>query len=202
MSVIVLAMLLPILALAMMQSPCPFYVGVSNDGNIFFDRFQGWSRINATVLGNVLRYGCRTNFSSAPEPVTSVLFVVAPKAPQQTVDAVFSILEKKGWTREMVQVEPWNFQIHKVSGRFYIDKLTFSIGEPVVLHFEVINSGREPFWLDYHRASGNAVLFRLRSRGLSPQYDTSDQSSRKYMHLAWATQTRSHQSWCQIYARY
>jgi hypothetical protein len=75
-------MLLPILALAMMQSPCPFYVGVSNDGNVFFDRFQGWSRINATVLGNVLRQGCRTNFSAAPKPVTSVLFVVAPKAPQ------------------------------------------------------------------------------------------------------------------------
>ena len=54
-AVIVFAMLLPILALAMMQSPCPLYVGVSNDGNIFFDRFQGWIRIDATKLEGVLQ---------------------------------------------------------------------------------------------------------------------------------------------------
>jgi len=141
-------MLLPILALAMMQSPCPLYVGVSNDGNIFFDRFQGWIRIDTTVLGGVLRQGCRTNATSEPKPVTSVRLVVAPKAPQEKVNAVFSILEKDGWPRENVTVEPWNSQIHKVSGRFYMDKLTFSIGDSVVLHFEVINSGREPYWLD------------------------------------------------------
>jgi hypothetical protein len=148
MSVIVFAMLLPILALAMTQSPCPLYVGVSNDGNIFFDRLQGWLRIDATLLGGVLHSGCRTNATSEPKPVTSVRFVVAPKAPQEKVDVVFSILEKNGWTREKVTVEPWNSYIRKVSGRFYIDKLTFSIGEPVVLHFEVTNSGSEPYWLD------------------------------------------------------
>jgi hypothetical protein len=147
-SVIVFAMLLPILALAMMQSPCSLYVGVSNDGNIFFDRFQGWVRIEATVLGGVLQQGCRTYVTSESKPVTSVRFVVAPKAPQEKVDVVFPILEKYGWTREQVIVEPWNSQIRKVSGRFYIDKLTFSIGEPVVLHFEVINSGSEPYWFD------------------------------------------------------
>jgi len=147
-------MLLPILALAMMQSPYPLYVGVSNDGNIFFDRFQGWVRIDATVLGGVLQQGCRTYVTSEPKPVTSVRFVVAPKAPQEKVDAVFSILEKDGWTREKVIVEPWNSQIRKVSGRFYIDKLTFSIGEPVVLHFEVINSGSESYWLDTTRLPG------------------------------------------------
>ena len=141
-------MLLPILAFAMMQSPCPLYVGVSNDGHIFFDRFQGWSRVDANVLGEVLRQGCRTNFSSEPKPVTSVRFVVAPKAPQEKVDAVFSILEEAGWTREKLVVEPWNSQIRKVSGRFYFDKLTFLIGEPVLLHFEVINSGSETYWFD------------------------------------------------------
>lgn len=147
-SVIVFAMLLPILALAMMQSPCPLYVGVSNDGNIFFDHFQGWIRIDATSLARVLRQGCATNARSEPKPVTSVRFVVASKAPPEKVDAVFSILEKDGWTREKVFVEPWNSQIRKVSGHFYIDKPIFSIGEAVLLHFEVTNSGSEPYWLD------------------------------------------------------
>jgi hypothetical protein len=95
-SVIVFALLLPILAFAMMQSPCPFYVGVSKEGNIFFDRFEGWLRIDATVLEDVLRQGCRTTATSEPKPVPSVRFVVAPKAPQEKVNAVFSILEKDG----------------------------------------------------------------------------------------------------------
>lgn len=75
-------------------------------------------------------------------------FVVAPKAPREKVDAIFSILEKDGWTKEKIIVEPENFHIRKISGRFYIDKLTFSVGEPALLHFEVINSGSEPYWFD------------------------------------------------------
>jgi len=141
-------MLIPILALAMMHSACPLYVGVSNDGNIFFDRFQGWLRIDATLLSSVLHDGCRAYATSNPKPITSVRFAVAPKAPQAKVDVVSSILEKNGWTSENITVESWDSNIRKLSGRFYIDKSTFSIGEPVLLHFEVINSGSDPYWLD------------------------------------------------------
>lgn len=141
-------MLLPILALAMMPSSCPLYVGVTNDGNVLFDQFQGWLRIDATTLGHILQQGCRTNASSELKPVTSVRVVLAPKAPKPDVDAVFSVLEKNGWTREKVTAGPWNSYRRKVSGRFYIDKRIFSLEEHVVLHFEVINSGEEPYWLD------------------------------------------------------
>jgi len=147
-SVIVFAMLLPVLALAIVQSSCPLHVGVSNDGSLFFDRFQGWWRIDAPRLERELQQGCRTNTGSEPKPVTSVRVVLSPKAPKSKVDTVFSILEKNGWTREKVTVGPWNSYIRKVSGRFYIDKQTFPLNERVVLHFEVINSGEEPYWLD------------------------------------------------------
>src|SRR5262245_45521340 len=120
-------MLLPVLALAVVQSACPLYVGVSNDGSVFFDRFQGWVGIHMSTLGPVLQQGCGTNASSEPKPVTSVRVVLAPKAPKPDVDTVFSILEKNGWTREKVTVGPWNSYIRKVSGRFYIDKQTFSL---------------------------------------------------------------------------
>ena len=80
--------------------------------------------------------------------MTSVRVVLAPKAPKPDVDTVFSILEKNGWTREKVTVGPWNSYIRKVFGRFYIDKQTFSLNERVVLHYEVTNSGEEPYWLD------------------------------------------------------
>lgn len=43
--------------------------------------------------------------------------------------------------------------IRKLSGHFYIDKRTFSIREPVVLHFAVTHSGSNPYWLNgYIRA--------------------------------------------------
>jgi hypothetical protein len=47
-------------------------------------------------------------------------------APQEKINAVFSILEKDGWTKEKVIVEPWNSPIRKISENFYIDKLTQS----------------------------------------------------------------------------
>jgi hypothetical protein len=146
--VIVFAMLLPMLALAMIQSACPIYLGVNNDGSIFFDRFQGWIRVDATQLAAVLHQGCRTNFSSPPAPITSVRFAVAPKAPSSKVDEVFSLLEKNGWTRKDITPEPWTSPLRKLSGRFYMDKQTFSVGEPVFVHFEVINSGSDPYWFD------------------------------------------------------
>jgi len=147
-------MLLPILALAMMQPSCPLYIGVSNDGNIFFDQFQGWYRINADSLEGVLHEGCRNEGRSEPKSITSVRFAVAPKAPREKIDVVFTILERNGWTKEKVAVEPWLSYTRKVVGRFYIDKSAFSIGEPVLLHFEVINSGSEPYWVDTTGLSG------------------------------------------------
>src|SRR5215831_9404537 len=100
-------MLIPILALAMMQPSCPLYIGVDNDGNIFFDRIQGWYRTNANSLEGVLHQGCRTTATSEPKPITSVGFAVAPRAPQEKVDMVFSVLEKNGWAKERVTVGPW-----------------------------------------------------------------------------------------------
>jgi hypothetical protein len=139
-------MLIPVLALAMMQTSCPLYLGVSNEGNIYFDHFQRWFRINANLVESVLREGCRDG--GPAQPTTSVRFFVAPKAPQEKIDEVFTVLERNGWTKDKVAVEPWSRYSRKITGRFYIDKSTFSVGEPVLVRFEVINSGSDPYWLD------------------------------------------------------
>ena len=141
-------MLQALLALAMMSSPCSIHIGVSNEGNIFFDRFSGWGRISSSSLEPLLQQGCRTNYSGAPEPITSLLFSVAPRAPQQKVKEIRALLQKNGWPKERLTAEPWNINFRKLSGRFYLDKPIFAIGEPVLLHYEVTNSGSEPFWLD------------------------------------------------------
>lgn len=141
-------MLQALLALAMTSSLCPMHIGVSNEGDIFFDRFSGWSRISPGSLEPFLQQGCRTNYSGAPEPITSLLFSVAPRAPQQKMEEIRALLQKNGWPKERLIAEPWNINFRKLSGRFYLDKSTFSIGEPVLLHYEVTNAGSEPFWLD------------------------------------------------------
>jgi len=100
------AMLISILALAMMQHPCPLTVGVGKDGGIFFDRFHGWYRTSPKMLQSVLHAGCYSD--NDPHPITSVTLAVAMNAPKERVNLVNSILEQEGWTPDKVVAEPWN----------------------------------------------------------------------------------------------
>jgi hypothetical protein len=91
-------MLIPVLAIAMMQGVCPMTIGVGRDGALFSGRFYGWYRTSTKTLESDLRGGC---FDDAnPSQVTSVKLLIAADAPKPKIELIFSILHKEGWPRE------------------------------------------------------------------------------------------------------
>lgn len=94
------------LAFAMMPSACPMTVAVNADGTLFSDRFHGWYKVSPKALRNDLHNGCYNDAN--PSRVTSVAFLIAPKAPKAKVDLVYSILASEGWSRKHVHVQSWN----------------------------------------------------------------------------------------------
>ena len=98
-------MLVSVLALALMQQPCPLTIGVGKDGGIFFDRFHGWYKTGPKMLQSVLHAGCYND--NNPHPITSVKLIIAQKAPKERVELVNSILRQEGWTPGKVVAEPW-----------------------------------------------------------------------------------------------
>jgi hypothetical protein len=99
-------MLIPVLALAMMQGVCPMTIGVGKEGTLFTDRFQGWYKTSQKSLDGDLHGGCYNDAN--PHSVTSVKLFIAPGAPKQRLDLVFSILQEDGWPRDKVQVQSWD----------------------------------------------------------------------------------------------
>jgi hypothetical protein len=96
-----------LLALAMTPSlTCPMTIGVSRDGTIYSSRFNAWYKTSSKTLEGVLHGGCYNDAN--PTPVTSVRLLLVPKAPKSRVDLVLSILEKDGWKRQKISIEPWN----------------------------------------------------------------------------------------------
>jgi hypothetical protein len=101
-------MLVSLLAFAMIQQQaCPITVGVARDGTIFFDRLNSWKKTNQGALSSVLHAGCYCS-DDCPHPITSVKLAVAPDAPRATVDSVFSILGKEGWTPAKINIITWS----------------------------------------------------------------------------------------------
>jgi hypothetical protein len=99
-------MLIPVLALAMLQGVCPMTIGVGKDGAIFTDRFQGWYQASPKTIESDLKGGCYNDAN--PHSVTSVKLFIAAGVPAARLDLVFSILQKDGWSRERVQVQSWD----------------------------------------------------------------------------------------------
>jgi hypothetical protein len=99
-------MLIPVLALAMMQGVCPMTIGIGKDGAIFTDRFHGWYKTSPKTLESVLRGGCYNDAN--PHSVTSVKLLIAAAAPKPRVDLVYSILQEEGWPRERLKMESWD----------------------------------------------------------------------------------------------
>jgi hypothetical protein len=99
-------MLVPILALAMMQGVCPMTIGVGKDGAIFTDRFQGWYKTSPKSLDGLLHGGCYND--NHPSEITSVKLFIAAGAPKPRLELVFSTLQKDGWPHEKVQVQSWD----------------------------------------------------------------------------------------------
>jgi hypothetical protein len=98
-------MLSLVLALAMLPSVCPMTIGIGADGALSSSRFHGWYKVTARTIESDLRGGCYNDAN--PSKVTSVKVLIAPGAPKQRVDSVFSILKTKGWGRDKVDVESW-----------------------------------------------------------------------------------------------
>lgn len=98
-------MLAVALAIGLLTNACPIKIGIARDGTVFSDRMQGWYRTSQKTLAGVLRGGCYND--SNPSEITSVNLEIAPNAPKERVDQVFSILEKAGWPKGKVKVETW-----------------------------------------------------------------------------------------------
>ena len=93
------------LAIGMLTGPCPIKIGIARDGAVFSSRMQGWYRTSEKTLASVLRGGCYNDAN--PSKITAVDLKIAPNAPKERVDQVFSILEKAGWKRDKVKQKPW-----------------------------------------------------------------------------------------------
>ena len=98
-------MLAIVLAIGLLTDACPKKVGIARDGALFSNVMHGWYRTSPKSLAGALRGGCYND--SHPSEITSVNLEIAPNAPKERVDQVFSILEKAGWPKGRVKVETW-----------------------------------------------------------------------------------------------
>jgi hypothetical protein len=123
---IVLAMLVSLLALTITAQPlvpgistqktsampmqaataCPLTIGIAQNGALFFDRFNGWYKTTPKTLESVLHAGCYND--SNPQPISSATLALAPGAPKDRKDLVFSILSRQGLRKDMVHIHSWN----------------------------------------------------------------------------------------------
>ena len=92
-------------AIGLLTNACPLKIGIARDGAVYSTRMQGWYRTSTKTLAGVLRGGCYNDAS--PSEITSVNLEIAPNAPKERVDRVFSILEKAVWPKGRVRVEAW-----------------------------------------------------------------------------------------------
>jgi hypothetical protein len=90
---------------AVAQAPdrCPMVIGVTANGAIFTNSFQGWFRTSMKTLETHMVSGCYPE--GGPRPVSSVLLQLDPAAPQARVKAVYDALASAGWGRERIKVE-------------------------------------------------------------------------------------------------
>ena len=98
-------MLAVALAIGLLTNACPMKIGIARDGAMFSTRMQDWYRTSQKTLTGVLRGGCYNDAN--PSEITSVNLEIAPNAPRERVDQVFSILEKAGWPKGRVRVQTW-----------------------------------------------------------------------------------------------
>jgi hypothetical protein len=80
-------------------------IGIARDGAVFSARMQGWYKTSQKTLAGVLRGGCYND--NHPSEVTSVNLVIAPNAPKEQIDQIYSTLENAGWKKSKVKVETW-----------------------------------------------------------------------------------------------
>jgi hypothetical protein len=98
-------MLAVLLAIGLSTNVCPIKIGIARDGAVFSTRMQGWYGTSQTTLAVVLRTGCYNDAN--PSKITSVTLEIAPHAPEQRIEQVYAILEKAGWSKNRIHVDPW-----------------------------------------------------------------------------------------------
>lgn len=101
----VTSMLAVAFAIGFLTNACPMKIGIARDGAVFSTRMQGWYKTSQRTLVSDLRTGCYNDAN--PSQTTSVKLEIAPGAPKERVEEIFSILEKAGWPKGRVTVESW-----------------------------------------------------------------------------------------------
>lgn len=98
-------MLVALLAIGLSTNACPMKIGIDRSGVVFSTRMQGWYKTSGRTLATVMRTGCYNDAN--PSKVTSVSLEIAPNAPKEPIERVYSILDKAGWPKDRVKVETW-----------------------------------------------------------------------------------------------
>jgi hypothetical protein len=83
---------------------CPVKIEVVKSGKFYTNRFNGHYKTSANFLERDLRGGCYNDAN--PSKVTSVTLRIAPGAPPQAVNWLYQLLERNGWPKSKLKVDP------------------------------------------------------------------------------------------------
>jgi hypothetical protein len=86
--------------------PCSVRIAVATDGGFYDILHNGVYKRSPRTLEQELRGGCYNDAN--PSRVTSVVLEIADGAPPARTESLYKLLERNGWTRSKVLVEPWS----------------------------------------------------------------------------------------------
>ncbi len=86
--------------------PCPMVIGITADGTLRTNRFQGWVRTSPTTLESDLKNGCYPE--GGPRPVSSVQVLVSRRAAFTDLVAVLDLLQRGGWSKDKLTIATWD----------------------------------------------------------------------------------------------
>jgi hypothetical protein len=86
--------------------PCSLRIAIARDGSFFDILHNGTYKRSPHTLERELHGGCYND--SNPSPVTSVVLEIADGAPRDRTEFLYKLLDRNGWGREKIKVEPWS----------------------------------------------------------------------------------------------
>jgi hypothetical protein len=86
--------------------PCSLRIAIAKDGSFFDILHNGTYKRSPQTLEHELHQECYNDAN--PSPVTSVVVEIEKDAPQPRITLLYSLLERNGWPREKIRIEPWS----------------------------------------------------------------------------------------------
>ena len=86
--------------------PCSVRIAVAKDGSFFDILRNGVYKRSPRTLEQELHGECYNDAN--PSQVTSVVLEIADGAPPARTEFLYKLLERNGWARAKVLIEPWS----------------------------------------------------------------------------------------------